>query len=575
MVEHNLLLEFKAIFPAEEYPLYLNKLKEIPSRYIIDFTTSFLRFRINDERISNIQNLLGLWFRKENEEYANELYKRIQDYQTASKIKVIVINEVTNLLILESGLNNETKELNVSEAEFEIIFFKIYLAYNQRSVEHERLAGESTEKFAFPYRINALLTAQSLCYSDITEYNLKDSFVIQLAKAVYFFEEFSEYEDFKPLLVSFYEYYNVTNYKDFIKRYLGLSSLILNAKESGKIDIIISDGDDKKNANDYISKFALPTIFDEDIDFKAIRSQPIIKVDEYKFRIISPLFVIEKLYNGLYFKLKELNGSLPKEKRVKDLHSDISFKYSEKKLLYSLLQRCYKGKYIQYIGESIEKQGINGFVDYYIRNGNKVFIFESKDILINAEVKQSYDFKIIEKELVKKLYYEEEKGKLIPKAVVQLINTIKILLDGQFTLDDKYKPNSIRIYPIIVLHNKQLEILGLNQIVKSWFREELDKLEKESYKIDKIHDPVIINVDSFINYSDQINNNTLRLEDVIDAYLDYTNQESLKKIKFKDDQHRSQSIRNTCISFSDFLRKRYEWRLPRIFTEKGYLLFSD
>jgi hypothetical protein len=574
MVEHNLLLEFKAIFPSEEYSLYLNTLKEIPSRYIIDFATSFLRYRINDERISNIQNLLGLWFRKENEGYANELNKKIQKYQEASKIKVIVINEVTNLLVFEAGLNNAAKELKISEAEFEIVFFKIYIAYNQKSVEHEHLAGESTEKLIFPYRINALLVAQSLCYSDITEYNLEDSFVIQLAKTIFFFEEFSTKEEFTPLLNSFYEYYNVVNYKDFIKRYLGLSSMILKAKESGKIDVIISEGEDKKSVDDFVSKFAIPTVIDEDIDFKAIRSQPFLKVEEYKFRIISPLFVIEKLYNGLYFKLKEINSSLPQEIKVKDLHGDISFKFSEKKLLYNLLQRCCNGRYIQHNGESIEKQGINGFVDYYIRNGNKVFIFESKDILINAVVKQSYDFNVIEKELFKKLYYEEDKGKVIPKAVKQLINSIKILLDGQFTLDGKYKPNSIRIFPIIVLHNRQLEILGLNQIIKSWFREELNKLEKESYKIDKIHDPVIINIDSFINYSDQISDNIIRLEDVIDSYLDYTDQESLKKIKFKDDQHRSQSIRNTGISFSEFLRKRFQWRLPSIFQEKGYTLFS-
>ena len=574
MIEYNLLLEFDAIFPDEDHNLYLNRIKEIPKKDIINVSTLFLGYRLNNKEVSNLENLFNIWFRTENSGYANNLYKKILKCQEAARKKVIIINEVTNLFIFEAGLNNEVQELAVSEEEFEILFFKIYLAFNQKSIENERLAGITTNHFKFPTKINSLLVAQSLKYSDITEYNLKDSFVIQLAKIIYFFDEFSVKEEFKPLLDSFYQFYKVDGYKDFIKRYLALSSLLFKSERVGTLDIVVSEGSNQQKDSDFLERFAMLTSIEEDIDFRIVRSQPLLKLDEHTFRIIFPLFVIEKLYNGLYFKLRELNDQLPKGQKIKNLRTEITYNYSEKQLVYKLLQRCYAKKYIQQTGSSIEKAGIDGFVDYYIRNGNKVFIFESKDVLLNATSKESYDFSIIEKELRKKLYYEESEGKIIRRAILQLLNSIKILMEGKFSLDPNFKTSSSRIYPIIMLHNRQLEILGINQIIKSWFRDELEKLATESYNIENIKDVVILNVDTLISYSDQIFNKTIRLEDAIESYLEFTNQDVLKGMKFKNEEELSMYLRNSCISFSEFFRRKYPWKLPKIFQEKGYTVYS-
>ncbi len=79
MVIYKILLEFNILFPEEDYKEYLDKLYKIPKKYIFDFASTFLRYKINDERISNIKILLGIWFRKDNKTYANDLFKKIVD----------------------------------------------------------------------------------------------------------------------------------------------------------------------------------------------------------------------------------------------------------------------------------------------------------------------------------------------------------------------------------------------------------------------------------------------------------------------------------------------------------------
>ena len=575
MVTYKILLEFNILFPEEDYNKYLSKLYEIPKKYLLDITSTFLRFRINDERVANLQELLGVWFRKNNETYANDFFKKIVEAEAKNKNKYVIINEITNLLILEAGLNSEASELKITETELEILFFKIYLAYNQQSTEKEKLASSTTEKLEFPLKLNALLLSQSFANSDLIEYDLKDSFVVQTAKAILFFEDIIKKETFKSLISAFYNYYEVDDYKNYIKRYLALSSLIFKSKKEGKIDISISEGPDKDKSQKFLEKFALSGSYEEnDIDFKLVRNKPLLKIDDNKFRIIFPLFVIEKLYNGLYFKLKEINDSLSNKEKVKNLRSEITYQFSEKRLLYQLIERSFGNKYVQKSGQEIDLSGVDGFVDYYIRNGNKVFLFESKDILINAEIKQSYDFGRIEQELKKKLYFEEKNNKKVPKAILQIINSIKTLLDGQFSLDEKYKPNSLKIYPIIILHNRQLEILGINQLIKSWFIEELKLLADESYNIDKIKDIIIMNIDSFIIFSDRIKSKEINLTETIDNYLNYTDQASFDKKKFKNQEEVNDIFRNSCISFSGFMKNKHEWKLPSIFGEKGYSLFS-
>lgn len=576
MVSRKVILEFNALFAEENYNDYCQRISEIPQQFLYDFASTYLRFKTSDEKVSNLQTLLGTWFRKENEIYANEIYKSILKLEQQNGYKYLIINELTNLLIFEASLNSQKKELEITESELEILFFKIYLAFNQKTTENEHLAGESTEDLKFPYRIYALLLSQTLNYGDISNYNLKESVITQSAKAIIFFEFISANKEFANHLDEFNKYYNVKDHIEFLKEYLGLLFLILRSKDEGKIDISIPAGNEYDRRELFFNEIAITEPYSSlDTDFKLLRSYPLIKVKERKYRIISPLFTIEKFYNGLYFKFKDINDSISEELRIKDIRAELTYRFSEKHLLYDILKRCYDNKFIQKTGEEITRSGNDGFVDYYLRNGNKVFLFESKDILINAQIKQSQDFDRIEPELKKKLYYEEKNGKKELKAIFQLIESIKTLLDGNFNCDNQYKPNSIRIYPIIILHNKQLETLGINQIIRQWWRDEIITLKAQSYNTVNIKGAVILNIDTLILQSDNIRLNKIKLENIIDGYLNEIDQDRLMKKKFESEEARKSAFQNACIPFSDYFYHNTSWKLPSIFEEKGLTLFRE
>ena len=112
------------------------------------------------------------------------------------------------------------------------------------------------------------------------------------------------------------------------------------------------------------------------------------------------------LHKGVYFKLYEINNGLVKPEKVKgNFRSFYCDEFSEKILLYKTLNSIFKNKYKELSGEEIKTNyNIDAEPDYYIRNGNSIFLFESKDILINATIKSTYDFTQYESEFRKKLY---------------------------------------------------------------------------------------------------------------------------------------------------------------------------
>ncbi len=199
------------------------------------------------------------------------------------------------------------------------------------------------------------------------------------------------------------------------------------------------------------------------------------------------MFVLELVHKGLFFKLSEINRSLSKEEKVKgDFRGFYCNEFSEKYLFYKIVNTIFNNRYIEYSGSQIKVFNIEAEPDYYIRNGNKIFLFESKDILINKSIKPTYNFSKYEPEFKKKLYFEENKGKIENKAVLQLTINIERILKMELPIDTRYKHRSIFIYPIIVLHYHQFDIAGLNVIVNSWFAYELNLLKIKGLNIDRI-----------------------------------------------------------------------------------------
>jgi len=234
-------------------------------------------------------------------------------------------------------------------------------------------------------------------------------------------------------------------------------------------------------------------------------------------------------------------------------------------------------KWIHLSGDNFLAQGYSAEPDYYIRFKNKIFLFESKDVVLKGEEKQSRDYPIVQNALKKKFYKIDKEGKIEAKAVLQLIENIKRILTKYYDkCDDGYNPANVKIYPILIVHDRQFDSLGVNRLVSKWFKKELVEM-KDEFNIYNIQDITVINIDSILLHQETFKkrgNN--RIEKIISDYH--------KNIKFIPENYRSQAekeqkILNSFRSFTNFvdteLSEIASQRMPSYIMEYVKELFNE
>jgi hypothetical protein len=567
MINTKEIIDFSKIFETENYEDYLHRINDIPKQLLIDGATHLLNFNHSDSFVEDHRVLLSKWFGPVNNALANTINDKIIDYIGDDLKEIQIINARTSLTLFEKVLSSNNNPPEISNEEFEVLLFKVYLALSEQLNQNDNLVIDSIEEDVEYPRSICLAIANSLPTFDITNFNVNNVFLSQIVKTIFLLEFLENREDTKKLLNDFYEKFEVRDYKEFLIKLLPVSFNVISANSTGRIDLVLNRDDDFEANSSFLDKLSINHLDyeDKDVDFLNLRANPLIKIDDDTYRIIYPLFVLEKNFNGLYFILKEINDAYPEKDRV-NLRQIVTFDFSEKHMLYSLLERAYGKKYFKFSGEQMKTPGAP---DYYIRNGNKIFLFESKDILINATTKESYDFSEYESALKDKLYYHSGKKKESAKAVRQLANFAKVLLEGEFKEDSNYKPKSIKIYPIIVLHNRQLDIIGLNNLINYWFQDELDSFENKTINVRNVKMPTIISIDTLILIHERLADGELKLEILLDEYQSFIDETRIKKKRFKNEHEATAFVQDQLASFNMFITTKHKWKLPNLFKEKG------
>ena len=190
-------------------------------------------------------------------------------------------------------------------------------------------------------------------------------------------------------------------------------------------------------------------------------------------------------------------------------------------------------------------------------------------------MKQSSDFKAIDKELSIKLF-QNEKGK--PKAVLQLINNIRKILSKTLEFDTRLNPRNVIVYPILVLHYRIFNTAGLNKWVNFWFHEELEKIKKEGFDISRIRPLVLIDIDTLIFNKDVFSKRKLSLEEALIDYQENYLNFSVKGKKYNNQDEATQAQKNSLIPYGEFLDDLVDSKglrtIPEEFKEKAYAMFN-
>lgn len=560
-------LDFSALFPEEEKHDLAFYLNDVSQNRLIKALVLLAEVSDKDSSWQDWGVLIyEKWFQAANVEFANFIYSQIKRFEIEIRRKVenpniILLNELATLkfaeYVLSRDVQPESDSIDILEAEINI--FKALLIINEELNKTDDTAINST-KLA-----NSVDDIPNLTYFNITfgmaqyeivnanQFKLLYIYTTQLIKSVFLFDFLSENN--KVLLNKFLLINKCPDFVEYLQRVMPIIISVFNnlprkpnAVYDPKPTIISVDVQEYEEAIGFIENLLItPGIISEDIDFRYLRASPLVKYGENEYAIINKMFTIQKLYNSLYFVLKDINDSLTDEK-IGDFRGYFTFNFTEKYLFYNVINNIYGNRpYIQFSGDDIDNDwNFEGGPDYYIRNGNKIFLFENKDIFINAEDKASYDFVKIKKAIDKKL--------VNTSGIPQIINNLRFCLTMNYPFDQEYDNEKCKIYPILIIHRSEFDTPGLNKYIQERFTEKLELLKQEGIDISNVFPITIINIDTLLFYQNAFAKKSIILEDAIKEYHSSVN---VKKIRARNRVEYDRKLSKTFNSFTDFIWQGY------------------
>jgi hypothetical protein len=280
---------------------------------------------------------------------------------------------------------------------------------------------------------------------------------------------------------------------------------------------------------DYISNHNINS--SEWNELSEIMKNPLYRMNNGEYLIIDFYFVLNKFFTGMYHDLLNFSNS-----ENSNFHQVYSSDFIEKYLLGNAINSVFGNKYIQFNEDKMKSykvKNINNLAlpDYYIRNGNKVYLFECKNSLISLSSKLEKKYEKIETDFKRKFYESKNKN----KAAKQLLNYINLSNEGKYLFFDHCtKVNNLVYYPIIITTDDTLTSLSFNSLINEFVTKDLNEMDNKLKS--RIKPITIIHINDLLYRT----TNLKRLDILIDSYHKHFNKKSSKNFdKF--------------ISFTDFI----------------------
>lgn len=429
-------------------------------------------------------------------------------------------------------------------------FSNALLLENQKVYEAE-FNPEKYESEPKDLQLARLYLAYNYSNEDVESSDTHDLFRRQLTKSVTLFTYLFRSKDIrvKVLRSRFLSHFRIGSWVEYIIPHV-MSVHFL--KENSGLLILKGSGKYEKKARRVVEKSCIEkdALISEgdNPDFIAFRGKPFIRLKKHHYAITNQSFVIEHIFNSVYFELKQFRkdaGFLSDDEFRQYYTTEFSQKYMFEGYVYRNLpyntQFSISGSQCDDELEKERKSGLHtgGIVppDYYIRVPEGCIVFEYKDALTNAKVKESRDAEKLFAD-IKKKFFKNERGS--HKGITQLLDSAKAIQEGNFFFD-KPSPDSI-IYPVLVVDNPVYTMRGMHTLLDYIMREEC---LKRGMRSDTIKPLVLMDVATLKLYEDYLNSNGL-----IKTFESY-----YKHIDPNGAMARMQSF-EVLISFTEFMKDK-------------------
>ena len=429
------------------------------------------------------------------------------------------MNSIAACILVETILENHNPLDDISDLspKQELNLFKAYLWCNQYWTDKQTL----DVNIDTPEDLASVLITSQIPYYEVSE---SKDFISQTLKAVYFFKFCEEDDVFSGYLDLFLEEYGIERWQDYLDKVLGLYVTRTEPPVPSVINI-----QNRSEIRDVVSQFCIDVNeFSRSDDFKSIREKPVYKLNENSYLLLSINLLIDKLFQGIQFELFRVLKAKQEEYNEKRIKSFDQFRsiyaeqISEKGIFYRALKDAFNdNKYKSIDGQRLKKELVQGEPDFYIRDKGKIYLFEYKDVIINADVKYSFSFDTIKEEILKKMVSNEKSS---PKGITQLFNSIVRIKKGDYSKVDNYKSlENCTVYPIIVFTDTAFNLPGINYLLNKEFSRLVETSDlKDKHKVKGL---TLIDINTFLMFQDLFREKKLNLSTCLNEYSNYTGNE--------------------------------------------------
>lgn len=541
---NTLRLEFEHVFPDEnEYEIieYLKLTTKEVLLNIIGFTNTYPQPNF-DNFTSNVNLKEDIIKRVSKYCYYNEIKRKPELVSREGSLKLAEIILSNKEILIDKNINSKNDDLD------EINLFKSFLIINKTINNKQKLT--TSEDIENREKIAQMIISMQFSTSDLGV--LEDS-TYEFGKLVFcaierfeilikFLNSNNEYEYLKEEL---YKHFNVESIEELRKHVKYLFSKLLQLKTTNSFKFVIEDEKE--------SKLFLNSLLSNEIDivddFTSLKQYPLYKLDDNTYSIVDYFFIVDKFYKSVRFILKDsFNKKNNLSNNNRAFFNFFNTKFSEEFLMKDTLDRLFNKRYFIKKKEYTNKPNEP---DYYIRHNKRIYIFESKDVLIRKEVKSSGDIEQI-LNVLKEKFLETNNGTAI--GIGQLVNSIYQIVENNFDYDDHVNTkNNFIIYPILLVNDRVLEIPGVNYILNQWYLKSIKEKLKEKYDSNYIKPLTIIDIDTIIFGLDYFSENDINFREFVDIHLKEMNtvRKSYGKTleEFEDSTNRNLMKQMSPISF--------------------------
>lgn len=517
-LQKQVLLSYCVVFP-DRHDKIDDLLANVPSKSAVEFVATILSWKNRQLITQHEMEVWAPWVLQCRSDVKNP----IGHYMDGVNLKhYCLIDRYALLSLLDKLLcsyNNEDRELSVDDKSNLLLSYLI--CCDERLEFAERLPSNDMPAADF---VRLFLPAE-LKYNNI---EADRDYRLQLIICYSLLMEFpKENKKFKEYVDAFCKGKDLTNPKEYLDHLFLFNFDLMGAKQGTCVmEIDENDGE----AIDFIEHFCLDVQnFKHTEDFHEFREYPVLKTGPRRYVFLFTKLYLDKAFTGLLFDMAsvlEKQNILKPEKAYADLKSFLGKEFSEKYLFNKIMARCFGGKYVSFAGTKLKPVIGEGEPDYYMRRGNRIFIFECKDALLANEYKLSGDYDKIVKGIEKK-YISNENAE--PKGITQLANVIEHKLslilsdaDTEAPLGKKY------IFPVLVYFDDSFDPEGVNWHLNNRFREIISSRNVSQEYV--VKDMVMINIEMFMRLENFFADDKLKLAALINGFIDYKRQSELNQV---------------------------------------------